>query len=164
MDNVNPYSAEELQKCPFHSQQNAKNSLGTAKDTRKEAGRPDESGTDPKRYEPQKFEKGSNESNFQNSSTDPKSTGSNSNPYDSEKKDLIENDPSQGFETDMDTPQSNEAEIDTFKTIAPEKGNPVNKEFEIGHLDNEELKEDELTRDASRNGAPGNTKPSQRKF
>lgn len=110
------------------------------------------------------------------------STDQNSNRYDSEnldnesdseskditeqdiEKDLIENDPSEGSETDMDTQNSNETESGTFETIAPEKDNPVNKEFEIGNLGNEELQEDELTRDATGNNAPGNIKPSQRKF
>lgn len=70
MDYPNPYSAEELQKCPYHSQQNAKNSVDAAKDTPKEPGRPDESGTDPKRYEPEKFEKGSNENSGGDGSTE----------------------------------------------------------------------------------------------
>jgi len=39
----------------------------------------------------------------------------------------------------------------------------VNKEFEIGQLDREELKEDELVRDET-GGAPGNTKSSRRRF
>lgn len=67
---TNNYSAEELQKCPYHSGQNAKNSTDAAKDTPKEAGRPDESGTDPKRYEPEKFEKGSNENSGGDGSTE----------------------------------------------------------------------------------------------
>ena len=103
--------------------------------------------------------------NFQNPNTHPQSSDKDSNRYDSEnldqesgsdskditeqdiEKDLIENDPSEGFETDLDT----------------KKDNPVNKEFEIGHLGNEELKEDELNRDESRHGGYNN-KPSQRKF
>ena len=64
----------------------------------------------------------------------------------------------------MDTQKSNEAQNDSFETITPEKENPVRKEFEIGQLGREELKEDELTRDETGQGAPGNTKPSQRKF
>jgi hypothetical protein len=52
----------------------------------------------------------------------------------------------------------------TFETIAPEKDNPVQREFEIRHPGREELKEDEITREETGNGAPGNTKPSQRKF
>jgi len=106
----------------------------------------------------------------------------NSNPYDSEnldqesdpkskditekdiEKDLMDNDPSEGFETDIDTQNSNETESGSFETIAPEKDNPVNKEFEIGQLGNEDLQEDEITRDATGNGAPGHDKPSQRKF
>lgn len=70
MDNLHLYSAEELQKCPFHSRQNTKNSLYADKDSGKEAGRPDESGTDPKRYEPGKFEKGSNEQSGGDGSTE----------------------------------------------------------------------------------------------
>jgi hypothetical protein len=94
--------------------------------------------------------------NSQNPSTDPKSTGPDSNPYDSEnlykesqsdckditgkdiEKDLIDNDPSQGFETDIDTQKSDEN--DSFETIEAENDNPVNKEFEMGQLSNEELK------------------------
>ncbi|KQB41347.1 hypothetical protein [Flavobacterium aquidurense] len=105
-----------------------------------------------------------------------------SNPYDSEnldnesdseskditekdiEKDLVDNDPSEGFETDIDTPESDEAESDTFKTIEPDKNNPVNREFEIGQLGSEELREDERTRDETNGAAPGSYKPSQRKF
>lgn len=47
----------------------------------------------------------------------------------------------------MDTQKSNETQNDSFETIAPEKGNPARKEFEIGKLGNEELKEDESTMD-----------------
>ena len=64
----------------------------------------------------------------------------------------------------MDTQKSNEAENNSFETIAPEKDDPVRKEFEIGQLGNQELKEDEITRDESRNGSAGIIKPSQRKF
>ncbi|QSB25283.1 hypothetical protein [Flavobacterium sp. CLA17] len=64
----------------------------------------------------------------------------------------------------MDTQKSNEAESDTFETIEPDQDNPVKKEFEIGQLGNEELKEDERARDASRHGASRNTKPSGRKL
>ena len=80
------------------------------------------------------------------------------------EKDLIENDPSEGFETDMDTQKSDEAKNDSFETIDPEKDNPGRKEFEIVQLGQKELKEDELTRNESCHSAPGNTKPSQRKF
>lgn len=104
------------------------------------------------------------------------------NPYDSEnldqesdsqskditekeiEEDLIENDPSEGFETDIDNQKSNKTESDAFETIEPDQDNPVKKEFEIGELGNEELKEDELTRDATDGGATGSYKPSQRKF
>ena len=45
----------------------------------------------------------------------------------------------------MDTQKSDEAENDSFETIPPEKDNPVQREFEIGQLGNNELQEDELT-------------------
>ncbi|KFF02879.1 hypothetical protein [Flavobacterium reichenbachii] len=116
--------------------------------------------------------------NFQNAGT--KNSDENSNPYDSEnldnesnseskditekdiEKDLIDNDPSEGFETDIDAPGSDEAESDTFETIEPDQDNPVHKEFEIGKLGNEELKEDEISRDET--GPIAFHKPSQRKF
>lgn len=122
-----------------------------------------------------------NDQDFQNAKTDEQNSDPNSNPYDSEnldhesgseskditekdiEKDLIENDPSEGFETDMDTQKSNEAKSDSFETIEASQDNPVNREFEIGELGNEELKKDELTRDESRHGAYNN-KPSERKF
>jgi hypothetical protein len=75
------------------------------------------------------------------------------------QKDLIENDPSKGSQTDMDTQKDDEDENDSFETIAPEKDNPVRKEFKIGELGNQELKKDERARDES-----GNNKPSQRQF
>jgi len=76
------------------------------------------------------------------------------------EKDLIEN----GSQTDRNTQKGDEVQNDSFETIAPHKDNPVRKEFEIGNLGNQELKEDEITRDESRNGSPGIIKPSQRKF
>lgn len=106
----------------------------------------------------------------------------NSNKYDSEnldnesdpqskditekdiQEDLIENDPSQGSQTDIDTQNSSEAQSDSFEIIEPDLDNPVNREFEIGQLGNEDLQEDEMTRDESGTGAPGHDKPSQRKF
>lgn len=106
----------------------------------------------------------------------------NSNPYDSEnldqesesqskditekdiEEDLIENDPSEGFETDIDTQNSDEAESGSFETIEPEKDNPVSREFEIGQLGNQDLKEDEITRDETDGGVSGIYKPTQRKF
>lgn len=120
--------------------------------------------------------------NAQPNYPDDLSTGPNSNPYDSEnldkesgsaskditekdiEKDLIENDPSQGSQTDIDTQNSDTPESAPFETIEPQEDNPVKREFEIGKLSNEELKDDELTRDESGNGAPGHDKPSQRKF
>jgi hypothetical protein len=50
------------------------------------------------------------------------------------EKDVVENVPSKGSQTDMDTQKSDEAESDTFETIAPEKDNAVKREFEIGEL------------------------------
>jgi hypothetical protein len=69
-----------------------------------------------------------------------------------------------GFETDMDTQKSDEAQSATFETIAPEKDNPMKKEFEVGQRGREESKEDEITRNEAGHDAPGNIKPSQRKF
>ena len=80
------------------------------------------------------------------------------------EKDLIENDPLKGSQTDRNTQKRNEAQNDSFETIAPEKDNPVEKEFEIRKLGNQELKEDELTLNETGQCAPANTKPSQRKF
>ena len=39
-----------------------------------------------------------------------------------------------GSQTNMDTQNGDEAENDPFKTIEPEKDNPVRKEFEIRQL------------------------------
>jgi hypothetical protein len=79
------------------------------------------------------------------------------------EKDLIENDPLKGSQTDRNTQRSDESENDSFETIEPEKYNTVRKEFEIGQLGQEELQEDESIRDET-TGAPDTTKPSQRKF
>ena len=62
------------------------------------------------------------------------------------EKDLIENDPWEVSQTDRNTQKSNEAQSDKFQTIAPEKDNPVRKEFEIGQLGSDELQEDESIR------------------
>jgi hypothetical protein len=122
------------------------------------------------------------EKNFQNVNMAPQGSDPNSNPYDSEnldneldseskditekdiEEDLINNDPSEGFETDIDTPKSDEAESDPFESTQPDQDNPVYKEFEIGHLGNEELKEDELTKNETGHSTLRNYKPSQRKF
>ncbi|MDW8848929.1 hypothetical protein SD960_02400 [Flavobacterium sp. MMLR14_040] len=80
------------------------------------------------------------------------------------EKDLIENDPPEGSQTDMDTNKSDEAQSDTFETIAPEKDDPVRKEFEIRPLGNQELQEDERARDETGHSLNRNTKPSQPKF
>ncbi|WP_343591129.1 hypothetical protein [Flavobacterium sp.] len=114
--------------------------------------------------------------------SDVQDSDKDSNPYDSEnldnesdsgskditekdiEEDLINNDPSEGFETDIDALQSDETQNSGFETIEPDHDNPVNKEFEIGELGNEELKEDERVRDETDNGAVHNYRPSQRKF
>jgi len=80
------------------------------------------------------------------------------------EKDLIENDPLKGFETDIDIHKSNEAKSASFETIAPEKDNPVRKEFEIGQLESDELQEDEITRNEPGQSTTGNAKPSKRNF
>lgn len=113
--------------------------------------------------------------------SDEQSSDTKGNPYDSEnldnesdseskditekdiEEDLIKNDPSEGFETEIDTSGSDEAESKPFTTIEPDQDNPVRKEFEIGELGNEELREDERARDETGHGAHHN-KPSQRKF
>lgn len=41
----------------------------------------------------------------------------------------------------MDTKKSNEAQNDSFETLAPQKDNPVEREFEIGQLGRDKLKE-----------------------
>ena len=71
MENVPYFSREELQKCPFHSQQ--QNNIDTnnfSLDNAEKAIKHDETGTDPKRYEPNKFEKGSNEKSGGDGSTE----------------------------------------------------------------------------------------------
>jgi len=70
MENLSFYSREELQKCPFHSQQNNQNNDGFDKDSSDKSNKPDETGTDPKRYEPNKFDKGSNEKSGGDGSTE----------------------------------------------------------------------------------------------
>jgi hypothetical protein len=64
----------------------------------------------------------------------------------------------------MDTQKSDEDESAPFETIAPEKDNPVRREFEIGQLANDEQKDDEPTRNETGQSAPGNTKPSQQRY
>lgn len=120
--------------------------------------------------------------NFQNPGTDPKNSNPDNNPYDSEnldnesdtgskdmtekdiEKDLLTNDPSEGFETDTDIRKNNDAQSDAFETIQPDDDNPVNKEFEIGKLSSEDLQEDEQTRDEKTDGSVHFNKPSERKF
>jgi hypothetical protein len=64
MENALYYSGEEFQKCPFHSQQNNDKNYVYAQKAEKAAseslGKPDQSGTDPNRYNPDKFEKAPN--------------------------------------------------------------------------------------------------------
>jgi len=72
--------------------------------------------------------------------------------------------PLKGSQTDRNTQKNNQDENDFFETTAPEKDNRVRKEFEIRELGNDELKEDELARYASLDGAPRNNKLSERKF
>lgn len=69
MENLQYYTGEELLRNPFHSQQNNDNSMSSEESTEKPS-KPDETGTDPKRYEPNKFEKGSNEKSGGNGSTE----------------------------------------------------------------------------------------------
>jgi len=125
---------------------------------------------------------GHDQKDFQNENKDIKTTGTRGNPYDSEnlghesdssskniteqaiEKDLIENNPSKGFETHIDKSKSSNEESDAFETIEPDNDNPVNREFEIGQLGNEELQEDERTRDDSDSDAVHFHKPSERKF
>jgi len=64
----------------------------------------------------------------------------------------MDNDPLKRSQTDIDTQKSDEPENDSFETIGPEKDNPVKKEFDIGQLGNEELQEDEITRNESGQG------------
>lgn len=121
------------------------------------------------------------EKNFKNVNMAPQGSDPNSNPYDSEnldnesdseskditekdiEEDLINNDPSEGFETDLDTPKSNEAESSPFETIQPDKDNPVHKEFEIGHLGNIEnfnlLKFNPAFHSDAQQGMTGRSKP-----
>ncbi len=63
----------------------------------------------------------------------------------------------------MDTQRSDEAENDSFETIAPDMDNRVRKEFEIGEPENDEFHQDELTKDET-DGTSDNTKSSQRNF
>lgn len=80
------------------------------------------------------------------------------------EKDLISNDPSEGFETDIGKAQGGEKDSDAFEMTRSDKDNPLNKEFEIGQLGNEELKKDERSRDKTDNDAVHFHKPSERKF
>lgn len=130
---------------------------------------------------------GQDPKDFQNDNTDqknngPKSTAPQGSKYDSEnldqesdtqskditekdiEKDLKENDPSKGFETYTGKAQNSEDDSDAFETFEPDRDNPVNKEFEIGQLGSEELKEDESKRDETDNDAVHFHKPSDRKF
>ncbi|MDP5200268.1 hypothetical protein [Flavobacterium sp. DG2-3] len=95
--------------------------------------------------------------NYQNEAAGPKNSSADSNPYGAEnldqesdarskdiigkdiEKDLMENRPSRGFETDIDKPESTRDEDEAFETIQKDDDNPVNREFEIGQLGSEEL-------------------------
>ena len=50
------------------------------------------------------------------------------------EKDLIENDPLKGSQTDRNTQRSDEAQSASFETIAPEKDNPVNRNSKLDSL------------------------------
>lgn len=126
---------------------------------------------------PEKENQPRGKGNPQNQNTGPKNSDPDTSPYDSENldresdsasKDIrekdIEKDPSEGFETDIDKPENGRDENEAFETIQPDDDNPVNKEFEIGQLGSEELKEDELARDESDGGPARFYKPSERKF
>ncbi|MFL9831800.1 hypothetical protein ABS764_13170 [Flavobacterium sp. ST-87] len=70
MENLQYYSSPELQKCPFHSQYSSpKNNEDKDDDTGKSE-KPDETGTNPKRYTPDKFEKSPNERSGGDGSTE----------------------------------------------------------------------------------------------
>lgn len=118
---------------------------------------------------------GQDDKNFQDG--DPKSNSYDSENLDNEsgaeskditekdiEEDLKNNDPSEGFETQIDTSDSDDTENSSFETIEPDQDNPVKKEFEIGNLSNDKLKEDEQNRDEKVNGAVHFNKPSERKF
>jgi hypothetical protein len=80
--------------------------------------------------------------NSQNQNQGSEYSNPRTNPYDSEnldresdagskditekdiEKNLIENDPSQGFETDIDNDKNNQHQSDAFETIQPDKDNP----------------------------------------
>lgn len=70
MESLHNYSKEELQRCPFHSQQKNNENYMSSEDNTEKSGKPDETGTDPKRYEPNKFEKGPNEKSGGDGSTE----------------------------------------------------------------------------------------------
>ncbi|OCB78246.1 hypothetical protein B0A79_15675 [Flavobacterium piscis] len=70
MENLHNYPKEELQRCPFHSQQQNNENYMNSEDNTEKPCKPDETGTDPKRYEPNKFEKGSNEKSGGDGSTE----------------------------------------------------------------------------------------------
>lgn len=67
MENLHNYSSEDLQKCPFHNQQD---NVYADKSGGENPDKHDQSGTDPNRYEPNKFEKGTNENSGGDGSTE----------------------------------------------------------------------------------------------
>lgn len=92
----------------------------------------------------------------------------NTNPYDSEnldnesdsqskditeqdiEKDLKNNDPSEGFETDIDNRGSNGSE-----TIEPDQHTPAGREFEAGQHSSQQIINDELRGDALKDKLAG---------
>jgi len=80
------------------------------------------------------------------------------------EKDLIDNDPSKGSQTDRNTQKRDEPENDPFETIEPDPDNPIKREFEIGQLGQQKLQEDEITRNEPGHSTTGNAKPSKRNF
>jgi hypothetical protein len=64
MENLNHYSSEDLQKCLFHSQQYSQgnnNEPSNDANTGDWDDERDDAGTDPHRYDPEKFKEGSND-------------------------------------------------------------------------------------------------------
>ena len=79
MEILNHYSSEDLQKCPFHNQQHLQ---GNNDDPRKDAStgdwddERDDAGTDPNRYDPEKFKEGANDNSGGAGSTGSEATNS----------------------------------------------------------------------------------------
>ncbi|MFB3387490.1 hypothetical protein [Flavobacterium sp. LAR06] len=62
MENLNNYNSEDLQKCPYHSQQNSSNNNGERENanTGDWDDERDEAGTDPDRNDSDQLEEGGN--------------------------------------------------------------------------------------------------------